>query len=200
MTRRKGADIPQIKATAPVAFFTQSRRRCSPKRRIAYCAIMVFSLGMALHAHADNEREAATLTVNVGMTGLFDSEKTPIFSGEYRFGWEYYGFRPWLGASWATDGAVFMGGGIIWTYVPVHRDGRRLPWRFTLGFGPGYYERHEGPNLGSHLEFISFAEIGYVLPNRCMLSTKLAHISNGGVSTWNPGVELLMFGFTIPLK
>ena len=70
---------------------------------------------------------------------------------------------------------------------------------WVVGFGPGYYDRHEGKDLGSQLEFYSFAEAGWeISPGRHLL-VRLAHISNGSFADNNPGTELLTFGVSLRL-
>jgi hypothetical protein len=99
-----------------------------------------------------------------------------------------------LGAGWATDGAVFAGGGLIYSFaVPAQN------WIFSVGVGPGYYERHQGADLGSHLEFYSFAEVARRLPWHHRVLLRLSHISNGGITEPNPGAELLTLGYAMPL-
>ncbi len=133
------------------------------------------------------------LVFHGGISGIFDSEKNPTLALEYRWGVEKAGLQPWIGAGWATDGAVFAGGGLLRTWRPDRR------WEIVLGFGPGYYDRHEGLDLGSQLEFYSFAEAGWeVFPGRRVL-LRFAHISNASLSEINPGTELLTLGMSFRL-
>jgi hypothetical protein len=105
--------------------------------------------------------------------------------------WE---LRPWLGAGWATDGAVFVALGVARSWTLDDR------WRLSAGFGPGYYDRHEGLDLGSSMEFYSFAEIERRLGDGRSVVLRLAHISNGGLAESNPGTELLSLGYLIRLR
>jgi lipid A 3-O-deacylase len=136
-----------------------------------------------------------TLILNSGVSGVFDPERNPVFSLEYRFGEEWRGLRPWCGLGWATDGAIFAGFGAVKTWITDDET-----WAVSIGFGPGFYERHEGRDLGSHLEFCSYAEVSRELPwhdHRAQL--RLSHVSNGGVKELNPGTELLTLGYAMPL-
>ncbi|MFT3780922.1 MAG: acyloxyacyl hydrolase [Nibricoccus sp.] len=129
-----------------------------------------------------------------GISGLFDTEHNITTSVEYRFARNWAKIHPWAGLSWATDGAVFAGGGILYSLL-LPKDG----WRLTFGVGPGYYERHQGADLGSHLEFCTFGEISRNMPWKHRVMLRLIHISNGGLTEQNPGNELLMLGYAMPL-
>ena len=129
-----------------------------------------------------------------GISGLFDSEQNPTFMLEYRFAKNWNSLRPWAGLSWATDGAVFAGGGIMVTRATPNKN-----WLVSIGTGPGYYERHQGADLGSHMEFCTFGEISRNLPWKHRVMIRLMHISNGGLTERNPGNELLLLGYAMPL-
>jgi len=155
---------------------------------------MVLLLWTQAMVHAVDFTNRGSVTLTGGVSGLFDSERNPVVMLDYRFANQWRGLRPWLGLSWATDGAVYAGGGAVYTFPTF--DGIL---NFSAGFGPGYYERHQGPDLGSHLEFLSFAEVAYRLLGEHRIVLRLAHVSNGGITQRNPGTELLMLGYAMPL-
>jgi lipid A 3-O-deacylase len=134
-----------------------------------------------------------TLLFHSGVSGLFDGEKNPTVALEYRFGNSLLELQPWLGAGWATDGAVFVAAGVAHTWQ-LGRD-----WNVGAGFGPGYYDRHEGLDLGSRMEFYSFVELTRQIRTGQNIVVRLAHISNGGLADSNPGTELLSLGYSIQL-
>ncbi|MFT3869743.1 MAG: acyloxyacyl hydrolase [Nibricoccus sp.] len=138
--------------------------------------------------------ETNQLALSVGASGIFDTEHNLTFVAEYRFGRDWHGIHPWIGMSWATDGAVFAGGGILYSIALAGGD-----WRLTAGAGPGYYERHQGTDLGSHLEFCTFGEISRNMSWGHRVMVRLMHISNGGLTERNPGNELLLLGYAMPL-
>lgn len=161
--------------------------------KVAY--VLVFSLLLSPYSMAKAGVDADTnqLILSSGLSGIFDSEHNLTFIAEYRFGINSHGIHPWLGLSWATDGAVFAGGGILYS-LALSSD-----WQVTAGVGPGYYERHQGADLGSHLEFCTFSEISRNMPWGHRVMFRLMHISNGGLTERNPGNELLLFGYAMPL-
>lgn len=138
--------------------------------------------------------DRAWFTFSSGLSGIFDTEHNPTFIVEYRFGPNWHGLRPWGSFSWATDGALWVGGGAMYTLSLG--DGN---WQLSAGSGPGYYERHQGADLGSHLEFCSFGEISRNMPWGHRVLFRLMHISNGGITEKNPGNELLLLGYAMPL-
>lgn len=133
------------------------------------------------------------LSIAGGVAGVFDRERNAMVALELRGGMGYAGLHPWLGASWATDGGTFIGGGALYTF----REDRA--WQATIGFGPGYYERNQGRDLGKHLEFLSFFEVSGDIGRHQRIALRLAHISNGSLGDNNPGTELLTLGYLIPL-
>ncbi len=147
----------------------------------------------ALATGWDEEKGRATILFQGGVSGLFDGEKNPLLGIEYRGPVWTAGLSPWIAATWATDGAVFIGGGLARTWRLTEG------WELGAGFGPGYYDRHEGADLGSHLEFYSYAELTRKITARQSLCVRLAHISNGSLADRNPGTEILTIGCRVCL-
>jgi hypothetical protein len=158
-----------------------------------YCLLLLVVSGRAV-ALTSTFEDRGSIMLSGGVSGIFDSERNPVVMLDYRFASHWKGARPWLGLSWATDGAVFAGGGVVYTVGTA--DGA---WALSAGTGPGYYERHQGEDLGSHLEFCSFVEIARSLAWEHRVVLRLVHISNGGITERNPGAELLMLGYAMPL-
>lgn len=156
--------------------------------------VVLLVLGASALRSDPQQRTADELVFSSGVSGLFDTENNPTFVLEYRPAREWRGIRSWLALSWATDGAVFAGGGALYSLSWL--GGR---WSAAGGTGPGYYERHQGRDLGCHLEFCSFAEVSRNFANRHRVMLRLMHISNGGIEERNPGNELLLLGYAIPL-
>jgi len=156
------------------------------------CCLLLLSRSAFATARAVEDHDV--VMVSGGVSGLFDTERVPVVMLDYRFAKQWKGVQPWLGLSWATDGAVFAGGGAVYTLATTDSA-----WMFSAGTGPGYYERHQGDDLGSHLEFCTFAEVARRLSSEHRLVLRLVHISNGGLTERNPGAELLMLGYAMPL-
>jgi lipid A 3-O-deacylase len=171
--------------------------RCMPWfKNPTILALHFIALTPAAFAGAGEEIHAyqgGSLLFHSGVSGLFDSEKNPTVALEYRFGSPVFELQPWLGAGWATDGAVFVAGGVAHAWE-LGRD-----WHIGAGFGPGFYDRHQGLDLGSRMEFYSYIELTKEIFSGQRVVLRLAHISNGGLADSNPGTELLSLGYSVRL-
>lgn len=133
------------------------------------------------------------LTFSAGASGVFDAEENPVFILDYQPHQNWRGLHPWVGASWATDGAVFCGAGGVFL---CDLGGA---WALSVGAAPGYYERHQGVDLGAHFEILSFIELSRRLRPGHRLTFRVSHISNGAIAERNPGMELLTIGYAFAL-
>jgi len=161
--------------------------------KVAYVLVLFLLLSPFSTAKSGMTAGTNQVVMSAGASGIFDTEHNLTFIAEYRFGRNWRGVHPWLSLSWATDGAVFAGGGMLYS-LALDAD-----WQVTAGGGPGYYERHQGAELGSHLEFCTFGEISRNMPWGHRVMFRLMHISNGGLTERNPGNELLLLGYAMPL-
>ena len=121
------------------------------------------------------------------------------FRAEYRFGKSlvtamepYAKLKPWVGAEATSSGAVYGVGGIL-VDVPLG------PIVFTPSFGVGLYSGGSGKNLGSPVEFRSMVELGYQFDNQSRFSLGYSHISNAGITTTNPGSNILSVYYHVPV-
>jgi hypothetical protein len=69
------------------------------------------------------------------------------------------------------------------------------PLSFELGFSPTLLSRYDfpGKDLGSSLQFTSHAGMNVDLSSRIRLGYRFEHMSNGGLITPNPGLNLNIF-------
>jgi hypothetical protein len=159
-----------------------------------HCTLLLSLTVSSVFARSGTDNDRDWLAFSGGVSGVADDEHNPTFIVEYRLGRNWHGLHPWAGLSWATDGAVFVGGGGLYTWAPG--DGN---WQLSAGIGPGYYERHQGTDLGSHLEFCTFGEVSRNMSWGHRVMLRFMHISNGGLTERNPGNELLLLGYAMPL-
>lgn len=66
-------------------------------------------------------------------------------------------------------------------------------------FGVGVFDDSEEIQLGNELEFRSGIEIAYQFRNKMRAGVAIFHLSNGGISSQNPGTESLVFSVCIPI-
>ena len=105
-----------------------------------------------------------------------------------------YGFEiiPSLGYSHSEDGTNYL-------YLSGRHDFRLSEgWITTPLFGFGYFDDGEQIKLGHEVEFISGVELTYEFYNRSRIGFKFVHLSNGGLSSTNPGTEVLSLTYSLP--
>lgn len=123
-----------------------------------------------------------------------DSRPAADFRAEYRFGAAIPVISPFIGASGTSDGAFYgyFGFGIDFNL------GRN--WVLTPNVAGGYFARGSGTRLGSWWEFRSGAELDYRMANQGRLGIAFHHMSNAGLTRYNPGEESVVLVYTIPLR
>jgi len=72
-------------------------------------------------------------------------------------------------------------------------------WLLIPSFGLGIFKDGNDINLGNDLEFRSGLEIAYQFQNNYRAGIAIFHLSNGGISSQNPGTEALVFSVCIPV-
>jgi len=129
-------------------------------------------------------------------TGVYDFGEKPIGAEvrvEYRAGWEFLGLRPFVGLSGTTKGSVYSYFGLLGDI--------NITERLTLipSAAAGAYEKGNAKDLGSRLEFRTGGELSFRLLDGFCLGVAYHHISNAGIGRENPGLELLVATYSIPL-
>ena len=101
---------------------------------------------------------------------------------------------PFVGASVTSDGGAYgyFGFGFDINFGPN--------WVLTPNGAAGVFERGSGTRLGSWWEFRTGAELDYRMANRSRLGLAFHHMSNAGLTKYNPGEESLVLIYTIPLR
>ncbi|MCK5395070.1 MAG: acyloxyacyl hydrolase [Gammaproteobacteria bacterium] len=147
---------------------------------------------------AEDRQEYEMFNITAGQIGILDD-----LDGPQRYGLEYRfksfsgpgGFRliPAVGAARSNNGANFV-------YSDLRHDfylNRR--WILIPSFGIGIFNDSDEINLGNDLEFRSGVEIAYQFKNKIRAGVAIFHLSNGGISSQNPGTEALVFSICIPV-
>lgn len=139
------------------------------------------------------------LNITAGQVGIFDN-----LDGPQRYGLEYrfksfagpWGFRfiPAIGAATSNNGANFV-------YTDLRHDFYMSDrWLLIPSFGLGVFRNSSEIDLGNNLEFRSGLELAYQFHNYVRAGVAIFHLSNGGISSHNPGTESLVFSVCIPMK
>ncbi len=148
-------------------------------------------LAMIAEARAD---DPDLLAVAIGPYNVLRRDKEAQLRLEYRFSYRLLSIiRPVIGALGTNDGTFYGYGGFRVEAVIAHHF-VIMPEAVV-----GYWERGNGKNLGSHLEFKTGAEFAYRFADYSRLGVAFDHISNAGIGRVNPGVESALLVYSVPL-
>ena len=126
-------------------------------------------------------------------TGTFDvidkegDDKTTLFGIEHK---NPNLFRDtFLGKFKPVTGAFMTGNSSVYFYTGVEAQYGIGPLKILPSFAPGYYEKGDGKDLGSVLEFKSELKVGLDVFENSKLSYSYSHISNNEWGDTNPGTD-----------
>ena len=91
-------------------------------------------------------------------------------------------FKPVTGAFMTGDSSVYL-------YTGVEAQYGIGPLKILPSFALGYYEKGDGKDLGSVLEFKSEIKVGLDIFENSNLSYSYSHISNNDWGETNPGTD-----------
>ncbi|MDA8757493.1 acyloxyacyl hydrolase [Candidatus Pelagibacter bacterium] len=148
-----------------------------------FITILTFSKSSANEGDAD-------ISFYTGTFDVIDKEgddKTSLFGIEHKnpnlFRDTLLGkFKPVTGAFMTGDSSVYL-------YTGVEAQYGIGPLKILPSFAPGYYEKGDGKDLGSVLEFKSEIKVGLDIFENSKLSYSYSHISNNEWGDTNPGTD-----------
>ena len=94
-----------------------------------------------------------------------------------------------LGKFKPVTGAFMTGNSSAYLYTGVEAQYGIGPLKILPSFAPGYYEKGDGKDLGSVLEFKSEIKVGLDIFENSKLSYSYSHISNNDWGDTNPGTD-----------
>ena len=126
-------------------------------------------------------------------TGTFDvidkegDDQTSLFGIEHKnpnlFKNTFLGkFSPVSGGFMTGDNAVYL-------YTGIEGQYGIGPLKILPSFAPGYYEKGNGKDLGSVLEFKSEIKVGFDIFENSKIGYSYSHISNNNWGDTNPGTD-----------
>ena len=126
-------------------------------------------------------------------TGTFDvideegDDQTTLFGIEHK---NPNLFRDtFLGKFKPISGAFITGNSSIYLYTGVEGQYGIGPLKILPSFSPGYYEKGDGKDLGSVLEFKSEIKVGLDIFENSKLSYSYSHLSNNDSGDTNHGTD-----------
>ena len=156
--------------------------------KIKFYIKLIFLFAFIFPALADERN--ADLSFYTGTFDVIDEEgddQTSLFGIEHKnpdlFRDTLLGtFKPITGAFITGDSSVYLYTGIEGQYGVG-------PIKILPSFSPGYYEKGDGKDLGSVLEFKSEIKFGLDIFENSKLSYSYSHISNNDWGDINPGTD-----------
>ena len=94
-----------------------------------------------------------------------------------------------LGKFKPVTGAFMTGNSSVYLYTGIEGQYGIGPLKILPSFTPGYYEKGDGKDLGSVLEFKSEVKVGFDIFENSKLSYSYSHISNNDWGDTNPGTD-----------
>ena len=94
-----------------------------------------------------------------------------------------------LGKFKPISGAFITGNSSVYLYTGVEGQYGIGPLKILPSFSPGYYEKGDGKDLGSVLEFKSEIKIGLDIFENSKLIYSYSHLSNNDWGDTNPGTD-----------
>ena len=88
-----------------------------------------------------------------------------------------------------VTGAFVTGNSSIYLYTGIEGQYGIGPIKILPSFTPGYYEKGDGKDLGSVLEFKNEIKVGLDIFENSNLSYSYSHISNNDWGDSNPGTD-----------
>ena len=162
-------------------------------KNIKFAIAIFFSLMIMISANSEDlvlQNEPTEINFYAGTFDVIDKEgddKTALFGLEHKddnlFRDTIFGkFQPITGAFITGDSSAYLYTGVEGQY----KIGRL---NILPSFAPGYYEKGDGKDLGSVLEFKSEIKVGLELFENSKLSYSYSHISNNNWGDTNPGTD-----------
>ena len=136
------------------------------------------------------DQEENNISIYTGTFDVIDKEgddQTTLFGVEHKnpnlFRDTFLGkFKPVTGGFMTGDSSVYL-------YTGVEAQYGIGPLKILPSFTPGYYEKGDGKDLGSVLEFKSELKVGLDIFENSQLSYSYSHISNNNWGDTNPGTD-----------
>ena len=152
---------------------------------LIFLALFSYMLNSVLADERDNE-----ISFYTGTFDVIDKEgddQTTLFGIEHK---NPDLFRnTFLGKISPVSGGFMTGDSSVYLYTGIEGQYGVGRLKILPSFTPGYYEKGDGKDLGSVLEFKSEIKIGFDIFENSKLGYSYSHISNNDWGDSNPGTD-----------
>jgi lipid A 3-O-deacylase len=152
---------------------------------LIYIFLIIFTLSPLKADESGNEISFFTGTFDV--IDKEGDDKTSLFGIEHK---NPDLFRDtFLGKFKPVTGGFITGNNSAYFYTGIEAQYGLGPLKILPSFTPGYYEKGDGKDLGSVLEFKSELKVGLDIFENSKLIYSYSHISNNDWGETNPGTD-----------
>lgn len=132
-----------------------------------------------------NENHPRNESIDIRLEHRWGMSLLPKLSDYFRSWNPYVQMHPIVGMHVTTDSAFYGFGGLAFDFLIG--DNFIITWSEAVGL----YDRGHGKRLGSVIEFRSQLEAGIRFDNEMRITAAVSHLSNAGITGWNPGVNII---------
>ncbi|MFZ0565490.1 MAG: acyloxyacyl hydrolase [Chlamydiales bacterium] len=133
------------------------------------------------------------LSIGGGVFNIISDHPKWMGQLEWKPSYLLYGLRPFVSCFLTEKYAAYFSAGLgIQLFLGDH-------FVVTPSFGPGLFFRGKGADLYYPIEFRSSIEAAFRFSNYSRIGAQFYHISNAGLGRKNPGAEILVLFFSVPL-
>ena len=155
-----------------------------------YQYFIILLVSLFLTTSSSSDEGSADISFYTGTFDVIDKEgddQTTLFGIEHR---NTDLFRnTFLGKIAPVSGAFVTGKNSLYLYTGVEGQYSLGPMNISPSFTPGYYDKGNGKDLGSALEFKSEVKVGFDIFKDSNFGYSYSHISNNDWGSTNPGTD-----------
>ena len=156
------------------------------KLKLLAIFILLLTFNISLSANETND-EVSFYTGTFDIIDKEGDDKTSLIGVEHK---NPDLFRnTFLGKFSPVTGGFITGKSSVYVYTGIEGQYDVGPLKILPSFTPGYYEKGDGKDLGSALEFKSEIKLGINLFENSQIGYSYSHISNNDWGETNPGVD-----------
>ena len=159
--------------------------------------IFLFIFFFAISVQSQELKKKNIYSYYTGVFDLIDKEgddQSTIFGIEHQN--ENLFRNTFLGKFSPLTGAFLTEKNSVYLYTGVQAEYNIGPLNVIPSFAPGYYEKGDGKDLGSVLEFKSEIKFDINIFKNSKIGYSYNHISNNDWGTKNPGVNNQLFSLS----
>ena len=156
--------------------------------KIKFLVIFCIILFVSKSSIADEQK--TDISIYTGTFDIIDKEgddQTSLIGLEHRNSDLFR--NTFLGKFKPLTGIFMTGNSSVYLYTGVEGQYDIGPLKILPSFSPGLYEKGDGKDLGSALEFKTEIKIGFDIFENSKLGYSYSHISNNDWGDTNPGTD-----------